>query len=116
MSRAVRRQQGGSSSQGGSGGGGADGGGGGGGGRLRPFGPRGPRPNRGARPQDKRRRFGAPTWATEIWSELRKVTWPTFGETRYLTMVVIVVAVAVGVALGAVDIFFNWLIDRLLLS
>jgi preprotein translocase subunit SecE len=53
---------------------------------------------------------------TEIWSELRKVTWPTFAETRYLTFVVIVVAVAVGVVLGVVDIFFNWLIDRLLLS
>jgi preprotein translocase SecE subunit len=53
---------------------------------------------------------------SEIWSELRKVTWPTFAETRYLTMVVIVVAVAVGVVLGAVDIFFNWLIDQLLLS
>jgi len=116
MSRAVRRQQGGSSSQGGGGGGAGGGDGSGGGGRLRPFGPRGPRPNRGARPQDKRRRFGAPVWMTEIWSELRKVTWPTRDETAYLTMVVIIVAVAVGIVLGAVDIFFNWLIDRLLLS
>jgi preprotein translocase subunit SecE len=51
---------------------------------------------------------------TEIWSELRKVTWPTRDETAYLTMVVIVVAVIVGVALGVIDVFFNWLIDRLL--
>jgi preprotein translocase SecE subunit len=119
MSRAIRRQQGGSAQGGGaSGGRGAppSGDGGGGGGRLRPFGPRGPRPNRGARPQDKKRRIGVPSWITEISSELRKVTWPTFAETRYLTMVVIVVAVAVGVVLGAVDIFFNWLIDELLLS
>ena len=55
-------------------------------------------------------------YLNESWSELKKVTWPTRDETRYLTMVVIVVAVAVGLVLGAVDIFFNWLIDRLLLS
>ena len=52
----------------------------------------------------------------ETVAELRKVTWPTFAETRYLTFVVIVVAVAVGIVLGVVDIFFNWLIDQLLLS
>ncbi|HEY7465363.1 MAG TPA: preprotein translocase subunit SecE [Dehalococcoidia bacterium] len=119
MSRAIRRQQGsrGRGSAGGTGGappsGGDDGGGGG---RLRPFGPRGPRQTRGIRPQEKRRRIGVPTWMSEIWSELRKVTWPTRDETAYLTMVVIVVAVAVGVVLGLVDVFFNWLIDQLLLK
>jgi preprotein translocase subunit SecE len=111
MSRAVRRQN-----RGGAQPGGGDDAGGGGGRPPRLFGPKGPRPNRGARPQDKRRRIGLPTWMTEIWSELRKVTWPTFAETRYLTFVVIVVAVAVGIVLGVVDIFFNWLIDQLLLS
>jgi preprotein translocase SecE subunit len=118
MSRAVRRQQGsrGGGSTGGRGGAPPSGGDDGGGGRLRPFGPRGPRQTRGIRPQEKRRRIGMPGWITEIGSELRKVTWPTFAETRYLTMVVIVVAVAVGIVLGAIDVFFNWLIDQLLLS
>ncbi len=51
----------------------------------------------------------------DIWSELKKVTWPSCDETRYLTTVVIIVAVAVGLILGGIDIFFNWLIDRLLL-
>jgi preprotein translocase SecE subunit len=109
MSRAIRRQQG--SQQ--------DGGGGGGrrGPRLQPFGPREPRQTRGIRPpQTKRRRIGVPGWMSDIWSELRKVTWPTRDETAYLTMVVIVVAVAVGIVLGAIDVLFNWLIDRLLLS
>jgi preprotein translocase subunit SecE len=117
MSRAIRRQQG-SRGRGAGGGGGAppSGGDDGGGGRLRPFGPRGPRQTRGIRPQEKRRRIGVPTWMSEIWSELRKVTWPTRDETAYLTMVVIVVAVAVGVVLGLVDVFFNWLIDQLLLK
>jgi preprotein translocase subunit SecE len=49
-------------------------------------------------------------------AELKKVTWPTLPETRYLTTVVIIVAVAVGIALGLIDIFFNWLVDRLLLQ
>jgi preprotein translocase subunit SecE len=51
----------------------------------------------------------------DITSELKKVTWPTRDETIYLTTVVIIVAVAVGIVLGGIDLFFNWLIDRLLL-
>jgi preprotein translocase subunit SecE len=81
---------------------------------MRPFGPREPRQNRGAAPQARKRRIGLPSWITEIWSELRKVTWPTRDETAYLTMVVIIVAVIVGIALGVIDVFFNELIDRLL--
>lgn len=79
-------------------------------------------PNREARgarppaPAKRRFRLKAPSFLDEIISELKKVTWPTREETAYLTMVVIVVAVAAGVILGAVDIFFNWLIDRLLLQ
>ena len=76
-------------------------------------------PQRGQRPpaaQQKRGlRLGVPRWLEEIISELKKVTWPTRQETLYLASVVIIVSVAAGVALGGVDIFFNWLIDRLLL-
>jgi len=56
-----------------------------------------------------------PHWAAEIISELRKVTWPTREETWYLTVVVLVVAGAVGLFLGGVDIFFNWAVERTLL-
>jgi preprotein translocase SecE subunit len=56
-----------------------------------------------------------PRWATEIISELRKVTWPSREETWYLTMVVLVVAGAVGLFLGGVDMFFNWAIGHTLL-
>ena len=79
----------------------------------------GPRDTRGAKaPTPSRRRFRlkVPGWLEEIISELKKVTWPTREETAYLTMVVIIVAVIAGVALGLVDIFFNWLIDNLLLQ
>ena len=75
-------------------------------------------PTRGAAPptrQKRRFRLGVPSWLEEIVSELKKVTWPTRQETLYLTMVVIIVSVAVGLVLGGIDIFFNWLIDQLLL-
>jgi preprotein translocase subunit SecE len=67
-------------------------------------------------PTRRRMRFKAPGFLEEIISELKKVTWPTREETAYLTTVVIIVAVAAGVVLGGVDIFFNWLIDHLLLQ
>jgi preprotein translocase subunit SecE len=80
--------------------------------------PRGPQQTRGARPpsQSKRKlRIGQPRWFEDISSELKKVSWPSRDETVYLTSVVIVVALTVGIMLGGVDIFFNWLIDRILL-
>jgi len=49
-------------------------------------------------------------------AELKKVTWPSWPETRYLSFVVIVVSLAVGITLGLTDVFFNWLIDHLLLK
>jgi preprotein translocase subunit SecE len=84
----------------------------------RAFGVRAPRTTRGAKPpaQQKRRlHISQPAWSADIWSELKKVTWPTRDETVYLTTVVIIVAVTVGILLGGIDIFFNWLIDHLLL-
>ena len=77
------------------------------------------RETRGARPpaaQKKRFRLKQPNWLEEIISELKKVAWPTREETAYLTTVVIIVAVAAGVVLGVVDIFFSWLIDHVLLN
>src|SRR5215471_11349671 len=80
-------------------------------------GSRRPPQTRGARPQtpQRKRRIGLPSWMSEIGSELKKVSWPSRDETIYLTTVVIIVALAVGLLLGGIDIFFNWLIDRLLL-
>ena len=75
-------------------------------GLRRPLGPRTPRQTRGAKPPSSGRgfRLKAPGFLADIISELKKVTWP-----------VIVVAVAAGMALGLVDIVFNWLIDKALL-
>lgn len=83
-----------------------------------PLGLRRQQATRGARPpaQARRRfRLKQPGWLEDIISELKKVTWPTRDETIYLTTVVIIVSVAAGTALGLIDIFFNWLIDRILL-
>jgi len=44
----------------------------------------------------------------EVISELKKVTWPTRDETIKLTAVVIVLSVAVGAFIGALDSFFLW--------
>jgi preprotein translocase subunit SecE len=76
-----------------------------------------PTTSRGARApiSAKKRLLKQPAWMGDITSELRKVTWPTRDETVYLTTVVIVVALVVGTLLGGIDLFFNWLIDRLLL-
>ena len=76
-----------------------------------------PSTSRGARApvSTKKRLLRQPAWMGDITSELRKVTWPTRDETVYLTTVVIVVAVIVGTLLGSIDLFFNWLIDRILL-
>src|SRR5687767_8861407 len=105
MSRAVRRQQQATPKEGG-------------GGNKRGLGLKTPRPTRGVRPptQQKRRlKLGAPGWLADVVSELKKVSWPSRDEALYLTMVVIIVSLVVGAMLGSIDIFFNWLIDRLLL-
>jgi preprotein translocase SecE subunit len=100
MSRAVRRQQQPQSESG-----------------LRgAFGSKQPKQTRGAKPAQQKRRLRLPGWLDDIWSELKKVTWPTREETAYLTMVVAIVALSVGALLGGVDVFFSWLIDQLLLK
>ena len=73
-----------------------------------------------ARPGPRRRRNPLavlsrlqPRFVTDIFAELRKVTWPSVAETRYLTIVVVVVAVSVGVFLGGVDLAFGWIIEKL---
>jgi preprotein translocase subunit SecE len=43
----------------------------------------------------------------ESWSELKKVTWPTFEQTRNLTVLVFVVSGAVGLFIAFFDAIFN---------
>ena len=39
----------------------------------------------------------------DIWAELKKVTWPTWRQTAYLTGVVILTCLVVGLILGGLD-------------
>ena len=43
----------------------------------------------------------------ESWSELKKVTWPTFEQTRNLTVLVFVISGAVGLFIAVFDALFN---------
>jgi len=85
---------------------------------LRPV-PR-PGPSRAA-PRREGRPFPAsllswrPRFFMDIYSELRKVTWPGREDTIHLTVVVVVVTLILGAILGAIDIGFGWLIDHTLL-
>jgi preprotein translocase subunit SecE len=88
------------------------------------FRPAGPRPAKkqeaaalaaeGARKRSPYDRY-VPRFVKDIVSELKKVTWPTREETWRLTVAVVVVSVAIGLALGGVDIGFNWFVDHTLL-
>ena len=60
-----------------------------------------------------RRAFGL-SGITEIVSELRRVTWPSYEETFRLSVMVIAVAAAVGAFLGLVDLGFSGLFDVIL--
>ena len=49
----------------------------------------------------------------ESWSELRKVTWPTFEQTRNLTVLVFVISAAVGAYIAVFDALFTFVVSRL---
>jgi preprotein translocase SecE subunit len=51
-----------------------------------------------------------------ILGELRKVVWLTRREAAYLTMLVLIVAIAAAVVLGAFDYGFSTAIDKLILG
>ncbi|MDA0364665.1 MAG: preprotein translocase subunit SecE [Chloroflexi bacterium] len=65
---------------------------------------------------DQARRGGGsllkPRWATDIISELRRVTWPNRTEVFHLTVVVIVVSLLIGMVLGTADLAFGWIVER----
>jgi preprotein translocase subunit SecE len=57
----------------------------------------------------------ATTFVTEVWSELKKVHWPTRRETYAATVVVVVITVIVAVFLGVTDYAISHLV-RVVLS
>jgi preprotein translocase subunit SecE len=51
-----------------------------------------------------------------IIAELKKVTWLSRGEAAYLTGLVLIVAVVVGIILGAIDFGFSFIVDKLFIG
>ena len=52
----------------------------------------------------------------DVFSELRRVTWPSRQETMRLTLMVIAVAAVVGAFLGLVDLGFTRIFETLILG
>jgi preprotein translocase SecE subunit len=61
----------------------------------------------------KRSRF---SFIGDTVAELKKVVWLTRREAAYLTFVVLVVTIAVGLILGAFDYGFTHLVDKFFLG
>jgi preprotein translocase subunit SecE len=61
-----------------------------------------------------RRGAGVSQFMREVWSELRKVVFPTRQELVKLTSLVIGVSIAIGFILGAVDFLFSQLMRLIL--
>ncbi len=53
---------------------------------------------------------------SEIIAELRKVVWLTRREAAYLTVLVLIVTIAVGLVMGAIDYGFTNLVDKLFIG
>ena len=43
----------------------------------------------------------------EVWSELRKVSWPTREQVRNLTVLVFAISLVVGIYISILDVFFQ---------
>jgi len=54
------------------------------------------------------------TFLEECWTELRRVHWPTWEETRAATIAVILGVVVVGVYLGVIDSLLSLFFTRVL--
>jgi preprotein translocase subunit SecE len=55
-------------------------------------------------------------YVREIIGELKKVVWLSRRELAYLTVLVLIVSVAAGAVLGAIDYAFGSLIDKVFLG
>lgn len=64
----------------------------------------------------KRPRFRFFGFFSDIFTELKKVVWLTKREAAYLTFLVLIVALIVGLVLGALDYGFTHLVDEIFLG
>ena len=52
-------------------------------------------------------------WATEVANELKKVTWPTWEETRLGTIVVIITSIVMALVLGLFDYVWAFVTSKI---
>ncbi len=64
--------------------------------------------------KDTRQESGLQRWFRETRGELRKVVWPTREEALRLTRVVILISLALGAVLGAIDFVLSALYGLLI--
>jgi preprotein translocase subunit SecE len=69
-----------------------------------------------AEPRSKGVSGMTPRFFRDVISELRKVVWPKREDVVNLTIVIVIVTVIIGAALGLIDIGFSQLIDKVLLG
>jgi preprotein translocase SecE subunit len=65
---------------------------------------------------DKKKGFRLFNYINEIINELKKVVWLNRREVAYLTGLVLLVTVAAGILLGALDFGFSALVDKLFIG
>ena len=56
------------------------------------------------------------TFFVESRAEFKRINWPTFAETRKLTLIVIGLSLAVAVFLGFLDYLFAYLLNTVFVS
>ena len=59
-------------------------------------------------------RFGVFSFFGEVFSEMKKVTWPSRQATTRLTMLVLAGSIAIGAMLGVLDFLFTTISDQVL--
>ena len=64
----------------------------------------------------KRKGFRPFTYISEIVNELKKVVWLTRREIVYLTGLVLIITIIMGIILGALDFGFTELVDKVFLG
>ena len=65
-------------------------------------------------PAPKKERTGLRQFLHEVRAELKKVTWPSRGEVKNTTVVVILTTVFFGFYLYGLDIAFSWVMRRVM--
>ena len=66
------------------------------------------------KPKGEKRRFGLWRWLKAIFTELKKVSWPSFSKVVKTTLVVLGVVLFFLVALMIMDAGFGWMFRRLI--